>query len=144
MKKNELKQVLRPLIKECIREVVFEEGLLSGIVTEVVTGLSNAQGRLVESAPLPPSRPEPRVTEQQQLAEAQRRQEKLKQTRKKMLDAIGQSSYNGVNLFEGTEPISKAGTPGGHSGAQGPLSGVDPNDAGVDITAFFGSQTRKF
>ena len=26
MNKNELKQVLKPLIKECIREVIFEEG----------------------------------------------------------------------------------------------------------------------
>ena len=69
---------------------------------------------------------------------------KLKQTRKKMLDAIGQNSYNGVNLFEGTEPISRAGNPSGNSSARGPLSDVDPGDPGVDIAAFFGSQARKF
>ena len=41
MKKNELKQVLKPLIKECIKECIFEEGVLSGIITEVVSGLEN-------------------------------------------------------------------------------------------------------
>ena len=121
MKKNELKQVLKPLIKECIREVVFEEGLLSG-TTQYKQG----------------------VTEERQLVEAQQQQKKLKQTRKKMLDAIGQNSYNGVNLFEGTEPISRAGNPSGNSSARGPLSDVDPGDPGVDIAAFFGSQARKF
>ena len=39
MNKNELKQVLKPLIKECIREVIFEEGTLSTIISEVVQGV---------------------------------------------------------------------------------------------------------
>lgn len=39
MNKNELKQVLKPLIKECIREVIFEEGALSSVVSEVVKGM---------------------------------------------------------------------------------------------------------
>jgi hypothetical protein len=35
MKKSELKN----MIKECVREVIFEDGVLSGVVTEVVRGL---------------------------------------------------------------------------------------------------------
>jgi len=40
MKKNELKQLIKPLVKECIHEVLLEEGLLSTVVAEVTKGLS--------------------------------------------------------------------------------------------------------
>ena len=38
MNKNELKKVLKPLIKECIKEVMFEDGTLSSIIAEVMRG----------------------------------------------------------------------------------------------------------
>ena len=44
MKKNDLKQLIKPLVKECIHEVLIEEGLLSNVVAEVAKGL---QGNLV-------------------------------------------------------------------------------------------------
>ena len=31
MNKNELKKILKPLIKQCIKEVIFEDGTLSTI-----------------------------------------------------------------------------------------------------------------
>ena len=40
MKKTELKNILKPLIKECIKEVIFEEGTLSTIISEVLRGTS--------------------------------------------------------------------------------------------------------
>ena len=43
MKKDQLKKILRPMIKECIREVIFEEGTLSTIISEVVRGTSSQQ-----------------------------------------------------------------------------------------------------
>ena len=43
MKKAELKKALKPLVKECIKEVLFEDGVLSGIIAEVVTGLGAGQ-----------------------------------------------------------------------------------------------------
>ena len=43
MKRNELKKVLKPLIKECIKEVIFEEGVLSGLISEVLKGTSGSQ-----------------------------------------------------------------------------------------------------
>ena len=44
MKKNDLKKLIKPLVKECIHEVLLEEGLLSSVVSEVAKGL---QGNLV-------------------------------------------------------------------------------------------------
>ncbi len=43
MKKNELKKILKPLIKECVKEVIFEEGALSTIISEVMKGTSGTQ-----------------------------------------------------------------------------------------------------
>ena len=50
MKKTELKQLIKPLVKECIHEVLLEEGLLSNVVSEVAKGL---QGNLVVEAQQP-------------------------------------------------------------------------------------------
>ena len=44
MKKNDLKRMLKPLIKECVQEMILEEGLLKNIVSEVASGM---QGNLV-------------------------------------------------------------------------------------------------
>ena len=48
MKKDELKKLIKPLVKECIHEVLLEEGLLSSIVSEVAKGM---QGNLILEAP---------------------------------------------------------------------------------------------
>jgi len=56
MKKSELKNI----IKECVKEVIFEEGVLSGIITEVVGGLHASPPRLSESS-APPSVSQPRA-----------------------------------------------------------------------------------
>ena len=55
MKKSELRQVLKPLIKECIKEVIFEEGILSNIVSEVAQGLGG-QTIVETQQPAPPQR----------------------------------------------------------------------------------------
>jgi flagellin-like hook-associated protein FlgL len=137
MKKTQLKQVLKPLIKECIKEVIFEEGVLSNIVSEVAQGMRGST--IVESqSKNAPSmkRNDNRAREEQQ----QQIKEKMRETRKKMLDAIGQDSYNGVDLFEGTTP-----TPSPAKTQQGdPLGGVDPNDSGVDISSMFGGTSHNW
>ena len=48
MKRDELKKILKPLIKECIKEVIFEEGVLSTLVSEAVIGVSQTS-QLLES-----------------------------------------------------------------------------------------------
>ena len=131
MKKSELKKVLKPLVKECIREALFEEGILSNIISEVVHGLT---APIVEQ-----KKDNENEIRKMQLEQKQERSQQINETRKKMLDAIGRSSYNGADLFEGTTPMSKAGIPGEGASPQSPLSGVDPNDAGIDISNLMGN-----
>ena len=125
MKTNELKKVLKPLIKQCIKEVIFEEGVLSGIISEVVKG--------VDTAPV--------IREQKQIFKPKPNNDlaknKIQEQRKKMLNAIGKDAYNGVDIFEGTEPIS------GESNSHSPLSNISPGDAGVDISGLFNNSWSK-
>jgi len=129
MNKNELKKVLKPLVKQCINEVLLEEGLLSTVIAEVMKGTGAT--RIVET--IQPVKPKIDNT----AAREKKRKELLEQKRK-LLDAIGTESYNGVNLFEGTTPTKSAPAPG-QTQQQGPLSGVAPNDPGVDISSLMGS-----
>jgi len=123
MNKNELKKILRPLIKECIKEVLFnEEGTLSHIIKEVATGLSEKQ-QITEAKQFKAPTPKPNTN--------------FKQHKQKLLEAIGKGAYNGVNLFEGTTPTN---TPATQGQAQGPLSGIAANDPGVDISSIFGAK----
>jgi len=128
-----LKQVLRPLIKECIKEVIFEEGILSNIVSEVAQGLGgntliDSRQRVVQAA---------QQGEQKQHEEKMARQA-IQETRKRMLDTIGADSYNGVDLFEGTTPTLQ------DSDNTSALAGVDPRDAGVDINKIFGGTGKNW
>ena len=123
MNKNQLKKILKPLIKECIKEVLFEEeGALSHVIKEVAAGLSGKQ-QITEAKY--DKQPTPRKSNQQ-----------IKQRKKQLLDAIGKDAYGGVDLFEGTTPA-----PAPSSTGQGPLSGVDNNDPGVDITNLFSNKS---
>ena len=128
MKKNELKKMLKPLIKECIKEVIFEEGALSTIISEVMKGTSGSQPIVETKAHQP----------KQDFARQERKMEEAKQRRKKLLDSIGTDAYNGVNLFEGTTPA-----PAQKQQGQGPLDGVAPSDPGVDISSIFSGHSSK-
>ena len=133
MNKTELKKMLRPLIKECIKEVIFEEGTLSTIISEVMIGTSQHQQPLMQEN-------KQRVqleSDEQANRRLQERAEAEKQRRKALLDSIGHGAYNGVDLFEGTTPLSNrnSGTSTTPYGSKA-LDGVDPHDAGVDISKF--------
>ena len=130
MKRSELKKAFRPLIKDCIKEVIFEEGILSNIVSEVVQGLGSNMLVASKQHVAPPVQQDER--EQHRQREQEMARQKIQETRKKMLDAVGSDSYNGVDLFEGTAPAAQG------SQSQAALSGVDPNDAGVNIDKIFG------
>ena len=136
MNKDDLRKVLKPLIKECIKEVIFEEGTLSTIISEVVTGLDKP---MVVEAKKP--RQQQFETEDQAKARLEKRRLMESERRKKLLDSIGGDAYNGVNLFEGTEPLQSAGSPSSAPSAQGPLSGVASNDPGVDISGLFNQKS---
>jgi hypothetical protein len=110
MKKSELKNI----IKECVKEVIFEEGVLSGIITEVAKGLQA-----------------PKLV--QETAKTREARSHNSGPNREVLAAIAKDNYADVKnkfqnpeLFEGTRPA-----PSGDG--RGPLSGVDPNDSGVDL-----------
>ena len=129
MKRNDLKKIIKPLVKECIHEVLLEEGLLSNVVSEVAQGLQN--NVIVETAA--PVKAQPTHSN-----EDRQRINKLKEQKKKMLEAIGRDAYNGVDLFEGT-------TPAPMQAQEAPAGSVDlgnPGDSGVDISALMGGASK--
>jgi len=132
MNKTELKKILKPLIKECIKEVIFEDGTLSTIIAEVLRGTSGKQ-TVYESKKQPVLE-----TKEEAVIRRQKKQDRLHEQKRKMLDAIGQDAYNGVNLFEGTTPMSAPRSSSSPMGSK-PLDGIAPNDSGVDISSLANS-----
>ena len=127
MKRSELKDIIKPLVKECVTEAFIEEGLLSGVISEVVKGLST--NIVVEQKTQAEEQP---MFDKRSFEKASAVKAQISESRKKLLDAIGNDSYNGVDLFEGTTPATAQRSVG--SQASSPLSGHDPSDAGVDIS----------
>ena len=137
MKKNELKRLIKPVVKECIHEVLLESGLLTNIVSEVAQGMN--QNVIVETKQ---KQSDALFNEDLQIKkQVQESNKKLKQHRKKLMDSIGKDAYNGVNLFEGTEPLTNR-----EATSSGPKAGAvdlgDPNDAGVDISSLIGGASQ--
>jgi hypothetical protein len=136
MKRSELKSI----IKECVKEVLFEEGVLSNLVAEVAFGIAKAQAPIVETKQQAPQM-NPAMMQEAREQEEEARRQKLLETKRKMLDAMGNSKM--ANVFEGTEPLKQGGSPSA-SPAQGPMAGRDPNDAGVDISGLFSLAGQKW
>jgi len=132
MNSDNLKKILKPLIKQCVKEVIFEEGALSSIIQEVVSGLSAVQP-IVEST----------NTETRTLKRKEDASKRLLETKKKMLDSIGKGSYGNVDVFEGTAPLSSGGSPGAPP-ASSPLANIDPRDPGIDISGLFGNLSENW
>tara|TARA_R110000737_G_scaffold70855_2_gene99341 strand:- start:303 stop:719 length:417 start_codon:yes stop_codon:yes gene_type:complete len=123
MKRAELKKLIKPMVKECVQEALLKEGLLSGIVSEVARGLGNQEviQEMKEEQP------------RQMPVDNSARLDEMRERRKDLLDAIGKDAYNGVDLFEGTNPIRDSGNPSPADQAS-PMHGQDPGDPGVDIS----------
>jgi hypothetical protein len=102
MNKTQLKKLIKPVVKECIQEVLIEEGLLTEVVSQVTAGLTKQP--IVENKPK--KRNDKLFNEDLQMQRKSREaNKKLQEHRRKLLDSIGSDAYNGVDLFEGTEPI---------------------------------------
>jgi len=129
MKKSELKAIIKPLVKECINDLLIEEGLLSKVISEVVSGLGTRE-TIVEQ----------KVERTDNREEVKR---KLQETRNKLRSAIGKDAYGGVNVFEGTEPLKSGGSPGNASSPSSPMSNMDPNDPGVDISGLMNQNWKR-
>lgn len=135
MKKSELKT----LIKQYVKEALFEEGVLSEIIAEVAFGLTKAQTIVSEQ-----KEAKTQVNIQKDLS-AERREkskQKLLEAKKRILSAIGENNMS--NVFEGTEPLSSAGSPGAPSNSHSPLANTDPSDSGVDISGLFNLAGKKW
>lgn len=124
MKKSQLRQILKPIVKECINEVLIEQGLLSNIISEVVRGLQPIQQPATQSKPV---MQESKLIEQQRQELEQQKFEMMKEQKRKLLDAAG----FGTDIFAGTDPMHESSEPS--DGQAGALSGISPNDPGVDI-----------
>ena len=137
MKKNELKALIKPVVKECIHEVLLESGLLTNIVSEVAQGMN--QNVIVETKQ---KQSDALFNEDLQIKkQVQKTNNQLKQHRKKLMDSIGADAYNGINLFEGTEPLSNSDATS--SGPQpGSVDLGDPSDSGVDISSLIGGASQ--
>ena len=137
MNKSQLKKLLKPVVKECIQEVLIEEGLLTEVVSQVTAGLTKQP--IVENKPK--KKNDNLFNEDLQMKrKSKEANKKLQEHRKKLLDSIGGDAYNGVDLFEGTEPMRESGTPG--SPHRPNVLGDDPNDAGVDISSLVGNASK--
>ena len=121
MNKSDLKKALKPLIKECIKEVIFEEGVLSGLITEVVQGLGNVNIQSTEP---------PTVL---QSSQAQAPNPSVVEARKQLSEvkASLQKAAGLEGIFEGTKPMPSRAT--GESSKYGALRDKDHADAGVNI-----------
>jgi len=131
MNKTDLKKLIKPLVKECIHEALIEEGILSGIVSEVAKGM---QGNLIVEAK---KQGKPLFNEATQMKRSKEEIHlKLQEHRKKLLEAASVDAYNGVDLYEGTEPIRESQT------RQGSADLGNPGDAGVDISSLIGGASE--
>tara|TARA_R110000868_G_scaffold99317_1_gene273406 strand:- start:908 stop:1333 length:426 start_codon:yes stop_codon:yes gene_type:complete len=137
MKRSELKNIIKPLVKECITESLLEEGLLSNVISEVMKGMSPV---IMESAPVADPAAGMQKAAMREAQESKLKQ--AKQNRRKLLDAIGSDSYGGVDLFEGTTAAPAQQSPESQAGS--PLSGVAPGDPGVDISGIIGLGGHKW
>jgi len=132
MKKSDLKQLIKPLVKECIHEVLIEEGLLSNVVAEVAKGM---QGNLVVESK---TKQEDRLFKEdlRMKHKTSETNAKLEEHRKKMMDSVGRDAYNGVNLFENVDPIQHSAPSSGSTDLG------NPSDSGVDISSLMGGASK--
>jgi len=166
MKKADLKKMLKPIIQECIdecieesiHEALFGSGIVTSVVAEVIKGVNIPQlvesvvpRQVVRSVPAPvelyEDRKAPNMTQvvsgksRDLEAELQSRRaehnSELESQRKRLEESLG-GMMGGANVFEGLTPSLP------DSDGQGPLSGVDPTNPGVDITSIPGLRTLNF
>jgi len=126
MKKTELKAILKPLIKQCVKETLLEEGVLSNVIAEVIKGVSPT---LTENRQPQDNFKQQALLEQQRHHLEEEKYQRLKEQKRKVLDATG----FGSEIFDGVKPLTEGGSP--ESGpSRGALAGTDPGDSGVDIS----------
>ena len=146
MKSQDLKKVLKPLIKECVKEMMIEDGFLSSVVSEVLKGMNASV--IVESK-APPQKREAASREKEWEKGLADKMEAERQERIKKLNETMTSKHN-TDVFEGVSAIPddpSASTAAGSS----PLSGGSwpsaisrgPSSSPPDSIAVGASSTRR-
>ena len=131
MNKKELTRVLKPLIKDCIKEVIFEEGILSGLINEVVTGLEGRRVVTEGVTVLKKQKTDPEETRRRSEEYEKKRQEKIRRLNESM-------KVNGVDVFQGTQEIMDSPS------APNAVAGVRPSDPGVNLDSLIGAASKKW
>ena len=126
MNPKELRTALKPIVKELVYECLIKEGILSSVVSEVMKGAQVANSVVTEQR-MPQQQPKKQVTRLESNEEAAARRKKLEES---LMSKIG------VNVFEGTQPLSNKAAINESSpeSKARPLAGVAPDDPGVDIS----------
>lgn len=128
MNPKELKTALKPIVKELVYECLIKEGILSSVVSEVMKGTQSVAPMVVAEQRMAQQQPKKQAARLESNEEAAARRKKLEDT---LMSKIG------VNVFEGTKPLSnkaalnESTTPDSKAS---PLAGIDPSDSGVDIS----------
>jgi hypothetical protein len=151
MTKQQLSEILQPLIKklvkESVQEILLKEGFLSKIISEVVSGLGvsgGSGGSNLANTTRQQLKESQQLTEQQRDQRIQEKLEEQRLARKKMLDAIGLQAMDGsaATVFDGTAPLKTVGTERkgrlNESSVPLPTAGLDPDDPGVNIEKLLG------
>jgi len=131
MKKSELKKILKPIVKECIQEALLEEGVISVLIREVLKGTTTTPPLV--ATPDAPSATTPTAP----TVDRSGAKKHLEEAKKRLLKSIG----GDVDVFAGTTPLNDRGSSPATAGS-GPLSGISPTDAGVDISSLAGNATN--
>lgn len=134
MNKDALKTILKPVLKECLEEILAEQGLLKV--------LAEAQ---VAEVKLEPKKQEIKKQLQKLVGEApQIAKRAVNETQQRMQKELKQAGLLTKNFdpFAGTKPLTESQASGSPTG--GPLSGVDPEDKGIDISGIMNMAAGKW
>ena len=127
-KKDQLKNLFKPIIKECVKELILEEGVLSSLISEVQkTSHKQENKQIVEN------------DFKQELTTT--RKAKIDETKRKLYSALGSDNYS--TIFENVEPLTSYEAGESPVSMGDPLNGQAPTDPGVDITSIPGMKMWK-
>lgn len=145
MDKNNLKKMIKPLIKECLTEILSEQGLLRLMEEniqakrELIETIVPDEDRDIRPAIRPAIRsavPEKRIPRTTPPQPPRQNLAAIQEAKKAMLDKIG---FSGFDPFAGSTPISSAGEVNEGSA---PLVHPDLVDGGIDISQLLGANKQ--
>lgn len=144
MTKLELKSILKPLMREVIKEVLLEENnVIKHLIKECMSAFSS-KNIVFENNVVSPNNNNQIQNNKDFI---QKKTEKQKEQKRRLLDAIGFSKaldpFEGTTLLGNNNTILKENIGNNSLAVPGPLNGLDPNDSGVDVTQLLGG-FRKF